>query len=944
MTPSTLAVPLAPALASPPPESLAQLCARLHSHPERGLDPDAVEAIRREVGPNRLPAPPRRSLARRLLGQFASPLVLTLLVAAVISVVVGALTATTGGVLQRYGDAIAILLIVALNAGLGLFQERRAESALAALEKMTVPSARVRRGGQVMVVSAADVVPGDLLELEAGDAVASDARLVSALNLAVEEAALTGESMATEKDASAASAAEAPLADRLDMVYLGTTVVRGKARALITATGARTELGRIGRLIAEATSEPTPLERTLDAFGKRVLVGCVAISAVLFGWGLLRPHLMPGSEARPWHVLLLAAVSLAVAAIPEGLPAITTITLALGTQRMARHGAIVRRLASVETLGAATVICSDKTGTLTQNLMMVREVWAAGRAYTVSGEGYDPRGEIRADGVALGLDALPAPLGALLETAALCNDATVTRDAAGHFGIIGDPTEGALLTLAARGGKDRAALPSAQHIVREIPFDSDRKRMTVVALDGQGREVAHVKGSVDVLLPRSTSCAAEGGTRPMTEADRRQIVAEAERMGRSALRVLALCKRVGPSGDAETALTFLGLVGLMDPPRPGVVAALATCRDAGIRVVMITGDHRLTAVAVAEEIQLWEPGDEALTGPELAALSDPELARRLPRVRVFARTTPEQKLRIVKALKSLGHIVAMTGDGVNDAPALKEAHIGIAMGRSGTEVARQAADIVLADDDFGTIVAAVREGRAIYRNIQKFTFFLLSSNAGLCGAVILAAMMSDWPPLTPLMILWINLVTNGLPALALGIDRSAPEVMAAPPQRVSGRLFSGWDYAGMLYVGVVMAALSAVFRLHGSVPRELLLHDRALAFSYLALAPLIHAYSCTSAGSLARVPRLFLRPITIAVAISAAVQVVAIVVPPLRPVFHTYALSASEVAKLVLLSLSIVPAVELWKLLTRHCDSQASPRRREAGAAPAEAALPSRTP
>ncbi|HVY47843.1 MAG TPA: HAD-IC family P-type ATPase, partial [Minicystis sp.] len=701
---------------------------------------------------------------------------LTLLAAAAIAVLVGVTAGRDQGVLERFGDAIAILLIVVINACLGFYQERRAEAALEALQRMSAPHARVRRGGKLVVVPAEEIVPGDLLELEAGDAIAADARLVQTIDLATEEAALTGESAPAVKDAAAACAKDAPLADRATMVFTGTTVVRGKGRAVVTSTGPRTELGKIGEMIASIGDQKTPLEERLEHFGARILKLCILLSVILLGWGFVRNALLASGDAgiRPWHLLLLEAVSLAVAAIPEGLPAITTITLALGMQRMAKRGAIVRKLPAVETLGAATVIASDKTGTLTQNEMTVRAVWAGGLHYRVTGEGYEPVGQFldeRGDEIG----ELPKSLHYTLATAAMCNNAELEPDPeTKRWRIVGDPTEAALLTLAAKRSIGRKDSPSS-HRVAELPFDSDRRRMTVITRDAHGREVVHVKGSVDVLLARCAKISHDAGVRGITEEDRASILAEAERMSTEALRVLALCRRVKRGHDTtlsddpssqegslaeqvERELTFLGLVGMMDPPRQGVREAVALCHRAGIRPVMITGDHRLTATAIAREIGLWEEGDETITGSDLAAMTDDELAARIEHLRVFARTTAEQKLRIVRAFKARGHVVAMTGDGVNDAPALREAHIGVAMGRGGTDVARQAADIVLADDNFATIVEAVREGRAIYRNIQKFIFFLLSSNMGLLVAVFVVSFFGRWPPLTPLMILWINLV------------------------------------------------------------------------------------------------------------------------------------------------------------------------------------------
>ncbi len=886
-----------------------------------GLDGQRAATLLAEHGHNRLPDPPRKSTLRRIVEQFANPLVLTLLAAALIAVIVGATANANQGLLARYGDAIAILLIVVVNALLGFYQERRAEASLDALKKLSAPAARVRRDGRVQIINAEEVVPGDLLELEAGDAIAADARLVQTIDFATDEAALTGESSGAVKDALAIVAADAPLADRVTMIFTGTTVLRGKGRAIVTATGVKSELGKIGALLGEVGDQKTPLEERLDTFGAQILRACLMLSALLLGWGFWH-------GGRSWHEVLLEAVSLAVAAIPEGLPAITTITLALGMQRMAKRGAIVRRLAAVETLGAATIIASDKTGTLTQNEMTVRRVYAGLCAYNVTGEGYDPAGDFL-DEAGKPLEGLPEPLIDTLSTAALCNNAELTHDAeSGQFKVVGDPTEGALLTLAEKGQLGKASLGPANSFVTELPFDSDRKRMTVITRDARGREIAHVKGSVDVLLPRCVKLSTNEGTRDLTDADRQAILGEADRMSEEALRVLALCKRVRRNrddDDPERELTFLGLVGMMDPPRKGVREAVETCKRAGIRAVMITGDHRLTATAIAREIGLWEPGDEAITGSEIGALDDAELARRVSKLRVFARTTAEQKLRIVRAFKQRGHVVAMTGDGVNDAPALREAHIGVAMGRGGTDVARQAADIVLADDNFATIVAAVQEGRAIYRNIQKFILFLLSSNMGLLVAVFVVSFIGRWPPLTPLMILWINLVTNGLPALALGIDPPDRGLMLEPPRSPEDGLLSRRDFAAIGYVGVAMGAAAIVLYVAAERAGGALEPARALAFSVLALSPLFHAWSCRSAtasiGSLRPVVSV---PLVVACSVSAMIHFVAVLIPSLRPIFRTFELSAKDWLVLLALSFVIVPVVEFAKVILRSRGVQKS--------------------
>ena len=907
---------------------------RFEADPVRGLTEADAKSRIAKYGTNELPSSPPPSVWKRIIAQFANPIVLTLLAAAIVATVNGASNSKPDvSWLARYGDAIAIALIVVLNAVLGFYQERRAEAALDALKKMQTPNARVRRDDQVKIIAAVDLVPGDILEVEAGDAVPADARLLQTINLATLEAALTGESLPITKDARAELADDATIGDRSTMLFTGTSVMRGKGRALVVATGKDTELGKLSTLMSSQEQGKTPLEEKLDHFGKRVLWACLGISALMFGWGLIR-----GESS--WHELLLEAVSLAVAAIPEGLPAITTITLALGMQRMAKRGAIIRKLAAVETLGSATVICTDKTGTLTQNEMTVREIYAGSASYTVTGTGYDPKGEI------LDLDGKPTDaslsdgLRSLLASMSLANTATLEKKE-GSWRVVGDPTEGALLTLAAKGGLPKESIIPSHQVVRELPFDSDRKRMTVIALDESGKEIVHTKGSADVLLPRCVAQHTATGIEALDEAGRQIILAEAERMSGLSLRVLAVARRelgAPPSGslasasappisgeprsssDIEQRLTFLGLVGMIDPPRIGVKEAVKACHEAQVRAVMITGDHKLTAVAIARELGLWDEGAIALSGSELEKLTDDALQRRIDHVRVFARVTAEQKLRIVKAFKAKGHIVAMTGDGVNDAPALREAHIGIAMGKDGTDVAREAADMVLADDNFATIVDAVREGRAIWRNIQKFIFFLLSSNAGLLVTVVVASAVPSLPGLRPLMILWINLVTNGLPALALGIDPPDPTQMMEPPREATSSLLGRREYLGIAVVGVLMGGLAtACYYWPWTLPGvDKFEYGRAVAFSLLALSPLFHALNCRSATA----SMFALRPILpiallASMVVSGAIHLVAVLVPSLHDVFRTWSLSATEWLVLIMLSASIIPMIEVLKLLQR---------------------------
>jgi Ca2+-transporting ATPase len=907
---------------------------RFEADPVRGLTEADAKARLAKYGTNELPSSPPPSAWKRIIAQFANPIVLTLLAAAVVATVNGASSSKSDASwLARYGDAVAIALIVVLNAVLGFYQERRAEAALDALKKMQTPNARVRRDDRVSIIAAVDLVPGDILEVEAGDAVPADARLLQTINLATLEAALTGESLPIIKDARAELADDATIGDRSTMLFTGTSIMRGKGRALVVATGKDTELGKLSTLMSSQEQGKTPLEEKLDHFGKRVLWACLGISALMFGWGMIR-----GESS--WHELLLEAVSLAVAAIPEGLPAITTITLALGMQRMAKRGAIIRKLAAVETLGSATVICTDKTGTLTQNEMTVREIYAGSASYTVTGTGYDPQGEILdRDGKATDAS-LSDGLRNLLATMSLANTATLEKKE-GSWRVVGDPTEGALLTLAAKGGLPKESIVPSHQVVRELPFDSDRKRMTVIALDETGKEIVHTKGSADVLLPRCVAQHTATGVEVLDEAGRQIILAEAERMSGLSLRVLAVARRelgAAPSGspaspsappmseeprstsDIEQRLTFLGLVGMIDPPRIGVKEAVQACHEAQVRAVMITGDHKLTAVAIARELGLWDEGAIALSGAELEKLNDEALQRRIDNVRVFARVTAEQKLRIVKAFKAKGHIVAMTGDGVNDAPALREAHIGIAMGKDGTDVAREAADMVLADDNFATIVDAVREGRAIWRNIQKFIFFLLSSNAGLLVTVVVASAVPSLPGLRPLMILWINLVTNGLPALALGIDPPDPTQMMEPPRKATSSLLGMREYLGIAVVGVLMGGLAtACYYWPWTLPGvDKFEYGRAVAFSLLALSPLFHALNCRSATASIFALRPIL-PIALlaSMVVSGAIHLVAVLVPSLHDVFRTWSLSATEWLVLIMLSASIIPMIEVLKLLQR---------------------------
>ncbi|WP_374477319.1 cation-translocating P-type ATPase [Zoogloea sp.] len=745
-----------------------------------GLDSADAAARLLTRGPNRLRQKPPRPAWRRFLDQFANLLVLVLLGAAVLA-----------GLLGEVKDAAVIGVVVLLNATLGYIQENRAERALAALHDMLAPTARVRRNGEVEVVDAATLVTGDLLLLEAGERVTADARVLDAHAAEVAEATLTGESAPVAKTP-VAVAADAPLAEHQGMIFMNTVVTRGRLEAVVTATGMNTEMGRLAGLLGDTSEPATPLQAQLDTLGKRLALIAGVVVALMFGAGLARGDDLMDTA--------LTAIALAVAAIPEGLPAVVTVTLALGMHRMAGRNAIVKKLSSVETLGCTTVICSDKTGTLTLNQMTARALIFGGRQYAVSGEGYTGGGQISApDGAA------PPELSAVLRPAALCADARIVDGQ-----LIGDPTEGALLALAIRGGVDPGQLTADFPRIAEIPFDSDNKFMATFHRDGDQVRM-WVKGAPDVLLARATRHQVDSGEVPLDAATRETLRTANEALAGQALRVLALAGRSIPAADFDPAgdlqgwthdLTLTALVGIIDPPRPEAKEAIRVCRTAGVQVKMITGDHRATAAAIAAELGLVGRAHE---GRELDGLSAVELQRLVEGAAVFARVTPEHKTRIVEALQAGGHVVAMTGDGVNDAPALKAADIGVAMAITGTEVSREAATMVLADDNFATIVRAIEEGRTIYDNIVKFVRFQLSTNIGAILTVLGAPFLGFATPFTAIQILWVNIIMDGPPAMTLGVEPARPGIMQQPPRTAGAAILSGQRLWRIGLYGLTMA-------------------------------------------------------------------------------------------------------------------------------------------
>jgi len=831
---------------------IEEALAELQSDAERGLSAGEVESRLRKFGHNELTEKPRPGFLALLLDQFNNYLVIILIVAALIALALG-----------EYVDSIAIMCIVVLNAVIGVIQESKAEQALAALKKMAAPSAQVMRGGHQLTVPGRELVPGDIVMLEAGNYVPADLRLVTAVNLKVEEASLTGESVPVEKSAAAVLENEIPLGDRKNSAFMSTMVTYGRGKGLVTGTGMSTQIGLIAEMIQSYEEEDTPLQRKLQQLGKVLGTICIAICAVVLIYGLIRDtHLTDvfkigfleylRAEQKDIINLFMTAVSLAIAAVPEGLPAIVTICLALGMQQMIKRNALIRKLPAVETLGCATVICSDKTGTLTQNAMTVVQGWAGGKRLRITGEGYQPRGEFSAEGAPL--DPLAdADAKLLLQGAMLCNDAKLEEET-GSWRMVGDPTEGALVVAATKGGLRRAELERTMPRLQEIPFDSDRKRMTTIHRRDGADVIAFVKGAPDVLLDQCTHIQRAGQAVALTAERRSEILERNLDMARAALRVLGVAYRplrevpAQPKPeDVERDLVFVGLLGMIDPARPEVTEAVKVAKGAGLKSVMVTGDHKETAEAIARDIGLLTPGGLVLAGPEIEKLSDEELAARADRLEVCCRVSPQHKTRIVDAMKARDHVVAMTGDGVNDAPALKRANIGVAMGITGTDVTKQTADMVLTDDNYASIVAAIEQGRIIYSNIRKFVYFLLACNAGEI-LIIFGAMLIGMPiPLRPVHLLWLNLVSDGAPALALGMEKGDKDIMKHPPRPPREPVINRDMAIGIAVIAVVdaIAILMAFYLGLQRYPGHLEA-AQTIAFVTLCSSELIRAYTARS--------------------------------------------------------------------------------------------------
>ena len=925
-------------------QRIEDVASGLQTHLENGLTQQEARVRLEKHGPNELTEKPRPGFLSMLWDQLNNYLIIILVVAAVISFLLGEIV-----------DSIAIMCIVALNAIVGVVQESKAEQALAALKKMSAPNAQVLRDGHVLTIPGREIVAGDIVLLEAGNYVPADLRLIETVNLKIEEASLTGESVPVEKDAAVVLDGEIPLGDRRNSAFLGTTITYGRGRGLVTGTGMNTQIGMIAEMIQSFEMESTPLQKKLEQLGKLLGTACLAICALVFIYGLFRDtHLASAftggfmnyleAEKKDIIGLFMTAVSLAIAAVPEGLPAIVTICLALGMQRMIRHNALIRKLPAVETLGCATVVCSDKTGTLTQNQMTVVQGWAGGKRFRVTGEGYDPVGKFFVGDGAFDPQT-DADASLLLEGSFVCNDARLEKNDQDVWRIIGDPTEGALVVAGAKVGHLAETMQKTLPRVQEIPFDSDRKRMSTLhatdawplrarlGLPDSASIVAFVKGAPDVVLDLCTHHSASGQAVELTPEMRQRILAQNQDMAGNALRVLAVAyrpfaelpERLTPE-TVERDLVFVGLLGMIDPPRPEVIEALKVARGAGLKSIMVTGDYKDTAEAIARDINLLTPGGRVLTGPEIEQMSDAELAEVAPQLDVCCRVSPQHKTRIVEALKSRDHVVAMTGDGVNDAPALKRANIGVAMGITGTDVAKQTADMILTDDNFASIVSAIEQGRIIYSNIRKFIYFLLACNIGEI-LIVFGAMLAGLPiPLLPVQLLWLNLVSDGAPALALGMEKGDADIMQQQPRSPREHVINRTMAIGIAVVGIVDAlAILGVFYLALQRYPEHVMMAQTIAFVTLCASELLRAFTARSEyHSVFAIGVFSNRWMVWAVAASFAAVLLVVYVPFLQPFFDTVPLSADDWLLMLPFLFASPIAMEVLKLFFRSRTKEAS--------------------
>lgn len=857
-----------------------------------GLSDEDVGKRVKQFGSNELEEGEKQSALLLFFNQFKDFMVLVLLAATLIS-----------GLLGEYIDAIAIIAIIILNSFLGFYQERRAEKSLSALKELSQPQVQVLRNGTWEKVLSKELVPGDVIKFSSGDRIGADVRIIESRSLEVEESALTGESVPVQKMTETINNPNLTLGDMENMGFMGTMVSRGSGIGVVIATGMKTAMGQIADLLQNAESQITPLQRRLEQLGKILIVTALALTVLVVGIGVL--------QGNDLYTMVLAGVSLAVAAIPEGLPAIVTIALSLGVQKMIRKNAVVRKLPAVETLGCASVICSDKTGTLTQNKMTVTKVWSSGRTWSVDGTGYEPQGKYYENDQAID-PKNEKVLQQLLTFGMLCNHAEIEQKS-GEYVLNGDPTEGAMIVAGMKAGYTRSKLLSQFEIVNEFPFDSTRKMMSVIVKDTTGRQFVVTKGAPDVLIGQSKTILMGNRAENIGSREKNTVQAAIDGLASQALRTIAIAyKEISANTiilhekEAESELVFIGLQGIIDPPRPEVKQAVRECKEAGIKTVMITGDHVITANAIAKQLGIANSHSKVLEGKELANMSVQELEDVVDHVSVFARVSPEHKLKIVQAFQNRGHIVAMTGDGVNDAPAIKTADIGIAMGITGTDVAKEASSLVLMDDNFASIKSAIIEGRNIYENIRKFIRYLLASNVGEILVMLFAMILALPLPLVPIQILWVNLVTDGLPAMALGLDRPEDNVMKRDPRSPNEGVFArglGWK---VISRGILIGLSTiAAFMLAYNDNPDNLAYAQTVAFATLVLAQLIHVFDCRSEKSiLSRNPfgNMYL---VWAVLSSLLLVLVVIYVPALQGIFHTVAIQPKD--WLMILGLASVP-------------------------------------
>ncbi len=883
-----------------------------------GLNDEEVSHRRGVYGENILPEKEPKTIWQKIFEQISDFMIIILIIAAAVSLFVG-----------EYVDSLVIIAIIALNATMGIVQEGKAEKALESLQKMSAPTAKVVRNGVIVSVATADLVPGDIVVLEAGDIVGADMRLIESATLKIDEASLTGESVPAEKKASDVFDGDVGIGDRTNMCFSGSVVSYGRGKGVVVATGERTEIGHIATRISQIEDDLTPLQKNLDKLGKMLGTICLGVCALVFVVGIIRQGIS-GSNLLD---MFMISVSLAVAAIPEGLPAVVTIVLALGMKRMVQRNAIVKRLLAVETLGCVNVICSDKTGTLTQNEMTVSALWAGGKISGVSGTGYTPIGEITdIDGNVEDLT-VRSDLRAAICGLALCNDASISPNDVGGYSIVGDPTEAALITLAGKAGLTKAQLNDIFPRVAELPFDSDRKMMTTFHKSTSGL-ISYTKGAPDIVLERCTHINMYGEIIELNDELRQSVLDVNRAFAGEALRVLAIASRsyktLPPDVKPETIeseMTFEGLVGMIDPARPEARNAIRTCRSAGIRPVMITGDHKDTAVAIARSLTLMTDGDGVLTGAEVEKLSDEELMEAVKTTAVYARVSPEHKVRIVAALRRNTDIAAMTGDGVNDAPALKEADIGVSMGITGTDVAKGTADMVLTDDNFASIVSAVEEGRIIYANIRKFVYFLLSCNIGEILIVFLAILFNLPTPLTAIQLLWLNLVTDSFPALALGTEKGERDVMKRKPrgahEPIVDRLMAyGIAVQSVLLtvsvLGIYLLSINVLAPSYGIAAGNVLSYARTMSFTMLISCELLRSFSCRSEHqTIFDIGIATNKTLLYSVAGAFALLLATLYLPFMRPLFDTVPLGFGDWCLIVIGAVLPLVGGELFKKFIR---------------------------